>query len=76
MSDRPAASRSVENLKKEAKRWLRARRAELTARVPNESLVDLFLRAACPDHTSLRGPQARSNLVAHAALPGMSGAPP
>lgn len=89
MSDRPASSHTVENLKKEAKRWLRALRAgdagararfdralrdapaeptlrdvqhalarergcagwtELTARVPNGSLVDLFLRAACPDH--------------------------
>jgi ankyrin repeat protein len=89
MSDRPAASRTVENLKKEARRWLRALRAgdadararfdralrdapaeptlrhvqhalarergfagwtELTARAPDDSLVDLFLRAACPDH--------------------------
>ena len=89
MSDRPAASHTVENLKKEAKRWLRALRAgdadararfdralrdapaeptlrdvqhalarergcagwtELIARAPNGSLVDRFLRAACPDH--------------------------
>ena len=62
MSDRPAASRSVENLKKEAKRWLRA--------------VHTGPGNDAGANTSLRGPLARSNLVAHAALPGMSGAPP